>query len=261
MSNKMFRINQMQVINANKELRAKEIGAPNQISEKPSFTEAKDLSPKLTEYKKYILEYSKTDTLGLRLREEFPDLSDANINKMKGNITEDAMHDYYKKNGWTKIEGEIDGKGIDGLYIKRNKDGEIQRVTIAEAKYGTSGLGETNSGTQMSKEWLCNKLDKLIEKYPDKDYPQIKALVEKDLYKARLFHVHELGDKLYIDMKKIDSNGREVEIKALNGRENYSINQASIDLQNPDEKYKKVAQIYLENVEKHIQNKHNQLKD
>ena len=44
-------------------------------------------------------------------------------------------------------------KGIDGLYENTNADSTIKYV-IDEAKFGSSQLGKTKDGPQMSNDWL-----------------------------------------------------------------------------------------------------------
>lgn len=50
-------------------------------------------------------------------------------------------------------------QGIDGVYYK--KDGHPQYI-IAEAKYGSSRLGNTADGKQMSNNWIINRLDNAL---------------------------------------------------------------------------------------------------
>ena len=165
------------------------------------------------------------DTLKTRLKEELPECNDSNINKIKGNISEQLMDEYFKKSGWEKIQGEVGVNGIDGLYVKRDKDGNITNVLMSESKYNTSQLGDTKDGKQMSKDWIMKKLDNLEKAYPDnQDYSQIKDLVNDDKYRARLWQVNEVDNTLHISLKKIDSTGNEVSISQLSGNENYKIN-------------------------------------
>ena len=153
------------------------------------------------------------DTLKTRLKEELPECNDSNINKIKGNISEQLMDEYFKKSGWEKIQGEVGVNGIDGLYVKRDKDGNITNVLMSESKYNTSQLGDTKDGKQMSKDWIMKKLDNLEKAYPDnQDYSQIKDLVNDDKYRARLWQVNEVDNTLHISLKKIDSTGNEVSI-------------------------------------------------
>ncbi|AGE78519.1 hypothetical protein P9W99_27470 [Bacillus cereus] len=44
-------------------------------------------------------------------------------------------------------------KGIDGLYENANAESKIKYV-IDEAKFGSSQLGKTKDGRQMSNDWL-----------------------------------------------------------------------------------------------------------
>lgn len=196
------------------------------------------------------------DTLKEKIKEQVPDANDANINKIKGNISEKLMDWYFQNTGWEKLEGEVGCNGIDGLYVKRDKDGNIKQILICESKYNTSQLGETNNGTQMSKEWIQAKLDALQKANPDnKDYAAIKEMVNEDKYRARIFRLKEIDGELKIEIAKVDSNGSEVAVTELNGKENYKINKIpSIDLQNPDGKFQsKVADAYENIADQQIQ--------
>ncbi len=195
------------------------------------------------------------DTLKTRLKEELPECNDSNINKIKGNISEQLMDEYFKKSGWEKIQGEVGVNGIDGLYVKRDKDGNITNVLMSESKYNTSQLGDTKDGKQMSKDWIMKKLDNLEKAYPDnQDYSQIKDLVNDDKYRARLWQVNEVDNTLHISLKKIDSTGNEVSISQLSGNENYKINKIpAIDLKAPTDSYhKSISDSYTTIVDNNI---------
>lgn len=169
---------------------------------------------------------------------EFPDISPAKLNHMKGEIAERMMDAYLGQN-WKKIEGEIGRNGIDGLYFKEDKDKGVVSVLICESKYGTSKLGDTQNGKQMSKEWILDRLDKLIKQYPDdKRYPQIREIVSRDMHKSRIFHMDVKNGNLSIEIKKIVSEGKEATITELQGAENYKINKIPpIAINNPEGKY------------------------
>lgn len=201
------------------------------------------------------LKKSTEDTLKIKLKEGLPECNDANINKIKGNISEEIMDEYFKKSGWEKIEGEVGVNGIDGLYIKRDKDGNIKDTLMVESKYNTSQLGDTKDGKQMSKDWILKKLDNLEKAFPDnQDYSQVKDLVNSDKHKTRLWQVNEVDNTLHISLKKIDSTGNEVSISELSGRENYKVNKIpSINLKEPVDNYQKsLAETYDNIVEKNI---------
>ncbi|WP_066402724.1 hypothetical protein [Aliarcobacter cryaerophilus] len=193
------------------------------------------------------------DTLTEKLETELPETKE--INKVKGDISEGLMDYYFKKSGWSKIEGEVGINGIDGLYIKRDKEGNITDLMIVESKYGGSKLGDTLDGKQMSKDWILKKLENLEKVYPDSnDYSQIKNLVQDNKYRARLWQISEIDGKLHISLKKIDSSGNESTITKLSGNENYKVNKIpEIDLKNPNNEYEKtLAENYNNIVDKVI---------
>jgi len=202
-------------------------------------------------------------TLDDKLKVKLPTLTEGQINILKGKIGEEMMDAYFKRSGWSKIEGEVGRNGIDGLYIRRDKDGNIKQVLFAESKYNKSTLGNTNHGKQMSKEWLNKKLDELIKANPEnKDYHQIKDLVEKDKYRSRLFQINEEGNKLSIKISKIENpNHNDVKLSDLEGKEQVKINKVKeINLDNPSNKYEqtiiddynKIVDNVIKNADKYI---------
>jgi RHS repeat-associated protein len=81
-------------------------------------------------------------------------------NKHKGQMGEEEMDAHYAALGYTKLGSHDDPagggpgrpQGIDGVY--HNPDGTPPYI-IAEAKYGSAGLGDTvHSGQQMSDHWI-----------------------------------------------------------------------------------------------------------
>jgi hypothetical protein len=198
-----------------------------------------------------------------RLKEKLPFLTEGQINVLTGVITERVMDWYFIKTGWTKIVGEVGRNGIDGLYIKRDKAGNIKQVLVVESKYNTSSLQDTKAGKQMSKEWLNTKLDALIKQYPDnKDYMQIKNMINEGKYRARLFNLKEIGPNLKIQISKIESKGmQDVNITNLKGNEQYKIAKIKYDLTNPSSKFEKeVVSAYNESVNDIIKNYKNYVK-
>ena len=162
------------------------------------------------------------------------------------------MDKYFIKSGWKKIEGEVGRNGIDGLYVKYDKRGNIKDVMLVEAKYGKAQLNRKTN--QMSKEWSLKKIDELIKKYPNNpEYKIIKKRIEQGNYRARLWKMKEEDGKLVIDLKKIKSDSSDVVVENLTGGEKTKINYKDnviIDLNNPKSPFhKEVANWYKEAID------------
>jgi len=192
---------------------------------------------------------------------------DGRLNKMNGDTAEYVMHKLFKKNGWSQIHGEVGSNGIDGLYVKYDKNGNVRQVMVAESKYGNANLGTNKYGTpeknvkQMSQKALGYQVENLmkdnekklqeaiasndkakIKEYRllQKQYSQIGKHIEKGNYKARLFHLKMEGNTLSFNVKKILPNGETSILKqSLFGRENYKFNGLKIDFDNPKTKFEK----------------------
>jgi len=156
--------------------------------------------------------------------------------KFKGNVSENFMHDYFKKSGWKQLSGEIGSNGIDGLYIKKNRSGVIIDVMCAESKFNKSTLGTINKGLtkQMSKKWCLSKLDNLIKNGDSalkKDYKIIRERVKNNNVKKRLFKVLQNSSGKYtVQVKNIVDDGlHNVKVKNLIGSQNYKINNKEIN--------------------------------
>jgi len=174
-------------------------------------------------------------------------LNEANIKKINGDATEYLMHKVFTKNGWRRIPSEVGVNGIDGLYVKYDKYGNIIDVMVSEAKYNTSTLGYTQNKSvrQMSKKWILDNIDLLMKSSQIKQnpallaqYSQIKKHIQNGNYKARLFHLTISDNYLKPSLYKISEMG-EVNIlkNSLVGRENYKINNMLIDITNPKNRF------------------------
>lgn len=175
------------------------------------------------------------------------DKVDARLKKVNGDTAEYVMNKLLKKNGWKNIEGEVGKRGIDGLFVKYDADGNVKQVMVAEAKYGSSNLGTNKYGTdvknvrQMSKKGLLHQIDNLIKEYPNnKEYRQIRKHIQSGNYRARLFQLKNLGNTLSFEMKKILPNGDiGIKIEKLSRSEKYKVNGLKIDFNNPKTKFEK----------------------
>jgi len=142
------------------------------------------------------------------LRLNTSNISIKHIDNIVGKINESLMINFFEKNGWKRIEGEIGRNGIDGLFIKTDKKGRIIDVLITEAKYNTSNLGKTNFGKQMSKDWLLHKIEELKTAYPhSKEYLEIEDFIRKNKYRAIVWNMSVKNNKMEITLKKVHQKG------------------------------------------------------
>ena len=185
---------------------------------------------------------------------KYPNISHSLLMQKVGLVNEKIMDKYFKKTGWTKIEGEVGRNGVDGLYIKYDKNGNIKDVMLVEAKYNKSKINKTSDGAkQMSKEWSIKKIDKLIQKYPNNpEYKIIKQKIITGDYKARLWKMNEKDNKLNIELQKIIPDEKNIQITDLKGGEKTKINYKdnfTIDMNNPNNNFQKeIIQWYRESI-------------
>ena len=202
-------------------------------------------------YKFYKEVYNKS-SLYKYIYLKHPNISHSLLMQKVGLVNEKIMDKYFEKTGWTKIEGEVGRNGVDGLYIKSDKNGNIKDVMLVEAKYNKSTINKTSDGAkQMSKEWSTKKIDKLIKKYPDNpEYKVIKQKIISGNYKARLWRMSETDNKLNIELKKILPNEKNIKIIPLKGGEKVKVNYKNnftIDMNNPNNNFQKeIIQWYKE---------------
>lgn len=79
--------------------------------------------------------------------------------------------------------------GIDGVYKNKDPNGDPKFI-IAEAKYGSSQLGNTKkSGPQMGDKWIKNNIGKIVDDPDD----IIEGLATGDTVKE-LFRVNVSND-------------------------------------------------------------------
>jgi len=154
-----------------------------------------------------------------------PTANVATTNHAVGSINENLMNKYFKSTGWTKIEGEVGRNGIDGLFIKRNKSGNIVDVLVAESKYNKSGLQHTQNGKQMTNQWVLKKIENLKKKYPNnQDYVTIQRFIENSTYRSLLWNLKVDDRNLFISLKKIHDKNGQVLLSQVNGKEKMKIN-------------------------------------
>lgn len=87
------------------------------------------------------------------------------------------------------------GQGIDGVYYN-----EAKGITYnVEVKYGTSQLGDTLDGKQMSSEWIDNRLDQAVGKEMA-DKIRMDSISNPDSVKSVLAKVDVDGNISYFEL-------------------------------------------------------------
>jgi hypothetical protein len=141
-----------------------------------------------------------------------PALNLTQANHAVGEINEQVMRRFFEGSGWSRIEGQVGRAGVDGLFVKVDA-GEVRDVLVVEAKYNTGKLAMTNHGTQMSRDWLTQKLRLLRQSHPeDAVYQQIEERIASGYYRSRLWHLRVQNGELIIDLSKVRSMTDEVEL-------------------------------------------------
>ena len=175
-----------------------------------------------------------------------------------GDAAEGLMKDFFKLEGWKTVEGQVGSHGIDGLFVKTGPGKNID-VLVAESKYGTSKLGENLicGKRQMSQAWSLCKLDELISSTKKsggnaeiiRQYEKIKERIQKNDYRAELWHVTPENGKIRVSLQQVKSKGENVGL----GKE--TLNKV-IDLKNPQDSFQmKMANSYFANIDRSLKEK------
>ena len=152
-----------------------------------------------------FLKTIQTSPLHAQVALRNPGLDTVQVNHQVGQISENLMTRYFGAGKWEQMEGQIGRTGIDGLFVFR-KDGVIRDLLVVESKYNGSLLGETNHGTQMSKDWILRKLVELQSRHPENnDYPVLERLVSADAYRAILWQLEVTADELQVALRRMHS--------------------------------------------------------
>ena len=86
------------------------------------------------------------------------------VNAANGDATEQLMEAFYAKDGWERIPSKLGNgnQGIDGIFVQRRPNGAFSKLLFVESKAGSSRLGMTRSGEQLSDSWINNDISKLL---------------------------------------------------------------------------------------------------
>lgn len=147
-------------------------------------------------------------------------------NEELGNLGESMMDQYYISKGYKPLNKHrvtsLDDKkggfktGIDGVYEKNNSDGTKSYV-IADAKYNTSKLSETNDGNQMSDNWIDKRLDNAVGK-GKADEIRDAAEDDPDSVTHEVYHIDPTVDEngnMHTDTQEVNSEGNKVGEKTI----------------------------------------------
>lgn len=147
-------------------------------------------------------------------------------NEELGNLGEMMMDQYYISQGYKPLNKHrvtsLDDKkggfktGIDGVYEKTNPDGSKSYV-IADAKYNTSQLSETQDGKQMSDNWIDKRLDDAVGK-EKADEIRDAAEDNPDSVKHEVYHIDPNIDEngnMHADTQEVDSEGNKTGEKTI----------------------------------------------
>lgn len=119
--------------------------------------------------------------------------------KHKGNFGEMIMDKYFESLGYSRISLDkvtsLDDplkQGIDGIYY--NPNGHPPYI-IGEAKYGTSSLGYTNDGKQMSESWIqgSNRLENAVGKEQADEILEL-MIFDPDSVQSSLINIDSSGN-------------------------------------------------------------------
>jgi hypothetical protein len=199
---------------------------------------------------------------------------------LPGQVTENFMDRYYQAQDWEKLPSQVGRQGIDGLYVRRDGNGQVTRVLVSEAKFGGSPLGQTQCGMQMSQGWVLCGVDSLIgdldkrqqqgtlneadARRLQKDVQAVRRLVEQGAYRSRLFHaivedgalritIQDLRETLTGGLEQRTPDGRariEADVQAIKEPRQISLRTPPTDLGE-----RKIYDAYFADVEQELKNK------
>ena len=97
-----------------------------------------------------------------------------------GSKTERIAHIIFTNDGWKALDGKIGTGGFDGLFFKRDANGNITDVVINESKsfHGSINMNPNARGRleQMSQEWINAVLNDLVK--PPRNRPDIQEVID-----------------------------------------------------------------------------------
>lgn len=146
-----------------------------------------------------------------------PSLGKTQVNHAVGAINENLMFRFYTSSAWRSIDGQVGRTGFDGLFVKMDDSGTVRELLVVESKYNRSLLKPTNHGMQMSDEWVRKKIADLRQKNPEHaTYHQIEELIDRGVYRARLWHLKVEDGKAKIELKALHDKDGSIHLDDIN---------------------------------------------
>ena len=128
---------------------------------------------------------------------------------VKGHLGDRLTRRRLTKRGYRKLPSKYDGvRGIDGVYVKQNAQGEIIEIRLVESKVDKSRL---NPGPppQMSDEWIRQVCGKMLEQGSPEAADTARLLLahlDSPKLKRELWH-HDLASG-QTQVRPVDAHGK-----------------------------------------------------
>lgn len=147
--------------------------------------------------------------------------------RLHGNVGEALVNSQlHASGGWKPITPRNGPQGIDHVWMKFDRTGRPTGLIVGETKFGSSRLGLTKDGRQMSESWISKRLLKLARHWDDKATDvagrhgeskarpfrlranYLRAAAEGRVsYRTELFRVKIDGDVARISVQRLGPDG------------------------------------------------------
>lgn len=170
-------------------------GDENRINIPQDFNRKGDLEALKDEFERVDLTMDDLPETIRHLEEEH---GTRKTNNIKGVIGEYFMEKEIPDD-YESLPTKIDGRdsGIDGLLVKRNEDGEIENIVVAESKFNEAQL----QGDQMTREWIERKANEMINRSRDPEVQEagrmLQAALEGEPYNGQTLSDNMIETRLY----------------------------------------------------------------
>lgn len=138
--------------------------------------EALKTTPVKHSYEPKVLSASAIAAIGTSIARADKVLVQSSINsiQLRGEFGESAMHIMMNSQGYSSLSPRFGSQGIDGIFLRYDSRGNPSSLIVGEAKYGSSRLGMTKDGWQLSDKWTNKRLFALSKRY--KEVSSVKSV-------------------------------------------------------------------------------------